>query len=109
MPNSNYVASLLFKVTWTEVTEVKYEEQVVMQSGESREEVINKLCHYGLEEEAELEFAPEGKVKWAFLGIRYLIPIVDLRQKTPFITRNLEKPELGELIYELNSFKTMAV
>jgi hypothetical protein len=109
MPDTNYVASLQFKVTWSEKNQSNYEEQIVMQSGESREEVIQKLCHYGLDEEEVLEFEPKGKVTWNFLGIRYLIPVIDLRQNMPFITRSIEKPELGELIYDLNSFKKVLV
>ena len=55
MPDSNFVASLLFKVSWTEISTEKYEEQVVMESGSSRDEVIHKLKQYGINEEDELE------------------------------------------------------
>lgn len=109
MPENNFVASLLFKVTWTEVSTEKFEEQVVMESGSTREEVIQKLKLYGINEEDELEFNPKGKVKWKFVGIRYLIPVQDIRKNTPFITRNLEEIDSKDLIFELDAFKAIAV
>jgi len=109
MLENNFVASLLFKVTWTEISAEKYEEQVVMESGSTREEVMHKLKQYGMREEDELEFKPNGKVKWKFVGIRYLFPVQDIRKSTPFITRNIDESESKELIFEFDAFKAIAV
>lgn len=109
MLETNFVASLLFKVTWTEVKTEIYEEQVVMESGSTREEVIHKLKQHGIREEDELEYKPKGTVKWTFVGIRYIFPVQDIRKNTPFLTRNVDEMETKDLIFELDAFKSIAV